>query len=43
MKTKEVEVYVTGFTNRFVTVTGHVYQEGEIIEEFNGLLWLLEK
>ena len=33
LKTKEVEVYVAGFTNRFVTVTGHVYQEGEIVEE----------
>lgn len=43
MKTKEVEVYVAGFTNRFVTVTGHVYQEGEIVEESKGLLWLLEK
>ena len=43
MKTKEVEVYVAGFTNRFVTVTGHVYQEGEIVEESDGLLWLLEK
>lgn len=43
MKTKEVEVYVAGFTNRFVTVTGHVYQEGEIVEESDGLVWLLEK
>ena len=43
MKIKEVEVYVAGFTNRFVTVTGHVYQEGEIVEESKGLLWLLEK
>ncbi|KXO14530.1 nucleoside triphosphatase, D5 family [Clostridiales bacterium KA00134] len=43
MKSKEVEVYVAGFTNRFVTVTGHVYQEGEIVEESEGLLWLLEK
>lgn len=43
MKTTEVEVYVAGFTNRFVTVTGHVYQEGEIVEESNGLIWLLEK
>ncbi len=43
MKTKEVEVYVADFTNRFVTVTGHVYQEGEIVEESEGLLWLLEK
>lgn len=43
MKTKEVEVYVAGFTNRFVTVTGHVYQEGEIVKESKGLLWLLEK
>ncbi|MDU4447005.1 MAG: hypothetical protein E7I76_03255 [Anaerococcus vaginalis] len=43
MKTKEVEVYVAGFTNRFVTVTGHVYQEGEIVKESKGLLWILEK
>ncbi|MBW9212427.1 MULTISPECIES: hypothetical protein [Terrabacteria group] len=43
MKTKEVEVYVAGFTNRFVTVTGHVYQEGEIKENDEGLVWLLEK
>lgn len=43
MKTREVEVYVAGFTNRFVTVTGHVYQEGDIVEESEGLLWILEK
>lgn len=43
MKTKEVEVYVAGFTNRFVTVTGNIYQEGDIVEESDGLLWLLEK
>ena len=43
MKSKEIEVYVAGFTNRFVTATGHVYQEGEIVEESEGLLWLLEK
>lgn len=43
MKTKEVEVYVAGFTNRFVTVTGDIYQEGDIVEESDGLLWLLEK
>lgn len=43
MKTKEVEVYVAGFTNRFVTVTGLVYQESDIVEESDGLLWLLEK
>ncbi|KGF47295.1 hypothetical protein HMPREF0872_05450 [Veillonella montpellierensis DNF00314] len=24
-------------------MTGHVYQEGEIIEESKGLLWILEK
>ncbi len=43
MKSKEVEVYVAGFTNRFVTVTGDIYQEGEIVEESDGLIWLLEK
>ncbi|QQK08836.1 phage/plasmid primase, P4 family [Miniphocaeibacter halophilus] len=43
MKTKEVEVYVAGFTNRFVTVTGDFYQDGEIVEESGGLMWLLEK
>lgn len=43
MKTKEVEVYVAGFTNRFVTVTRNIYQEGDIVEESDGFLWLLEK
>ena len=42
MKTREVEVYVAGFTNRFVTVKGDVYQEGDIVEESDGLLWLLK-
>lgn len=43
LKTKEVEVYIAGFTNRFVTITGHVCQEYKIVEESEEPLWILEK
>lgn len=43
MKTKEAKVCVAGFTNCFVMVTGNIYQKGDILEEYNVLLCLLEK
>lgn len=37
-----VEVYVAGATNRFVTLTGNVYQEGDVTEQAAALQWLLD-
>ncbi len=42
MKNGKLEVYVAGHTNRFVTVTGNVYQNGDITEDKNALKWLLD-
>lgn len=41
MKGKNVEVYVGGYTNRFVTVTENIYQEGDINVCTDALTWLL--
>ena len=38
-----VEVYVAGATNRFVTVTGNVYANGDIAEKSNELQMILDK
>jgi putative DNA primase/helicase len=38
-----VEVYVTGATNRFVTVTGNVYANGDIAKKSNELQMILDK
>jgi putative DNA primase/helicase len=38
-----VEVYVGGATNRFVTVTGNVYADGDIAEKSNELQMILDK
>lgn len=43
MKSGSLEVYVGGYTNRFVTVTGNVYQDKEICEESIGLKTTLDK
>lgn len=43
MKSGSLEIYVGGYTNRFVTVTGNVYQDKEICEESIGLKTTLNK
>ena len=37
-----IEVYVPGVTKHFVTVTGNVYQSGDIVECTEALKWLLD-
>ena len=43
IKKCDIEVYVAGTTNRFVTITGDVYLDNEIAENMNALQWLLYK
>ena len=43
IKKGDIEVYVSGATNRFVTITGDAYLKNEIIEDMDALAWLLEK
>lgn len=43
IKNGNIEVYVAGATNRFVTITGDVYLENEICENMDSLEWLLNK
>lgn len=43
IKKGDVEVYVSGATNRFVTITGDVFIENDITEDMDALKWLLEK
>lgn len=43
IKKGNVEVYVAGATNRFVTITGDVYLKNEITENMEALQWLLDK
>ena len=38
-----LEVYVAGATNRFVTLTGNVYQEGDVLEKADALQLILDK
>lgn len=42
IKKGNVEIYVAGATNRFVTLTGNVYQQGEVMEQAEALQWLLD-
>lgn len=42
IKKGDIEVYVAGATNRFVTITGDVYLKNEIAENIDGLQWLLD-
>lgn len=37
-----IEVYVAGATNRFVTLTGNVYQQADIAEQTVAMQWLLD-
>lgn len=41
-KTENVEVYLDKETNRYLTVTGEVFQDGDIVENDDSLYWLLE-
>ena len=43
IKKGNIEVYVAGTTNRFVTITGDVYLDNEIVENMDALQWLLDK
>ena len=36
IKKGDIEVYVAGAPNRFVTITGDVYLDNEIAENMNG-------
>ena len=38
-----VEVYVSGVTNRFMTVTGNVYCDGDLVEKTDVLQSILDK
>jgi len=38
-----LEVYVAGATNRFVTLTGNVYREGDVLEKADALQGILDK
>lgn len=42
IKKGNVEVYVAGATNRFVTLTGKVYQKGDVTEQADAMQWLLD-
>ena len=42
LKGKNVEVYSSGVTNRFFTVTGNVYQQGELVTEDDVIKWLID-
>ncbi len=42
IKKGDIEVYVAGATNRFVTITGDVYYKNDIAENTDGLQWLLD-
>lgn len=42
IKKSDIEVYVAGATNRFVTITGDVYLKNKIAENVDGLQWLLD-
>lgn len=42
IKRGNIEVYVPDVTNRFVTLTGNVYQSGYFVECTKALEWLLD-
>lgn len=43
IKKGDIEVYVAGATNRFVTITGDVYLDNRITKNMEELKWLLDK
>lgn len=42
IKHGDIEVYSALATNRYLTVTGDVYQEGELLEDDAAIMWLLD-
>ncbi|OCN06373.1 nucleoside triphosphatase [Erysipelotrichaceae bacterium MTC7] len=42
IKKGNVEVYVAGATNRFVTLTGNAYQHSDVTEQADAMQWLLD-
>ena len=42
LRNGNVEVYPGKITNRFFTVTGNVYQQGELVTEDDGIKWLMD-
>ena len=42
IKKNNVEVYVAGATNRFVTITGNAIQKADVVEKMDGFQWLID-
>lgn len=42
IKNGDIEVYIPGYTNRFLTVTGNVLNAADVTETAEALTWLLE-
>ena len=42
IKKGDVEVYIPGHTNRFLTVTGNAITEADVVETADALVWLLD-
>lgn len=42
IKKGNVEVYAAGATNRFITLTGNVYQQVDVTEQEDAMQWLLD-
>ncbi len=42
IKKGDIEVYIPGHTNRFLTVTGNAITEGDVTETADALVWLLD-
>lgn len=42
IKKGNVEVYVAGAANRFMTLTGNVYQKAEVTEQADAMQWLFD-
>jgi putative DNA primase/helicase len=42
IKHGDIEVYIPGYTNRFLTVTGNALTDADVVEMEEALIWLLE-
>lgn len=42
IKKGDIEVYISGHTNRFLTITGNALTENDVVETAESLLWLLD-
>ena len=42
IKKGDIEVYIPGHTNRFLTVTGNTLTDADVVETAEALLWLLD-